>query len=152
MRAQDSLALEDEQAVERLPLRKSAAYDGRTQSIGDARKFTQAFLSRVQSVQVSPSSLAMAQLVVSELVTNACKYAPGRLLLDLEVDKGVLAVTVWDTDPGLPAALGSDPGRVGRHGLEIILAVSRSIDAHREPVGKRITALIGLTGELTDPT
>jgi hypothetical protein len=34
---------------------------------------------------------------------------------------------------------------VGRHGLEITRAVSRSYEAHREPVGKRVTALIALT-------
>ncbi|WP_431961822.1 ATP-binding protein [Actinacidiphila sp. bgisy160] len=52
------------------------------------------FLSEAQAVHISPSSMAMAQLVVSELVTNACKYAPGPFLLELEVDEEVLAVTV----------------------------------------------------------
>ncbi|MFJ4126595.1 ATP-binding protein, partial [[Kitasatospora] papulosa] len=38
---------------------------------------------------------------------------------------------------------------VGQHGLEIVIALSRSFEMHREPVGKRIKATITLT---SDPT
>ncbi|MFI2906958.1 ATP-binding protein [Streptomyces sp. PDY-4] len=84
------------------------------------------------------------QLVVTELVTNARKYAPGPCLLTLEVKEGVVEVTVWDSEPRLPVAQATDPGRVGQHGLEIVTAVCRSFEMHREPVGKRITAAVGL--------
>ncbi|MGA5900254.1 ATP-binding protein [Streptomyces venetus] len=86
----------------------------------------------------------MVQLVVSELVTNTRKYAPGPSLLTLEARDGAVEVTVWDTEPRLPAIQNSDPDRVGQHGLEIVTAVCRSFEVHREPVGKRITATVDL--------
>jgi anti-sigma regulatory factor (Ser/Thr protein kinase) len=45
--------------------------------------------------------MGTTQLVVSELVTNACKYAPGPVLLDLHTDGDIVKVSVWDTDPTL---------------------------------------------------
>ncbi len=90
----------------------------------------------------------MTQLVVSELVTNARKYAPGPVLLDLLITGNLLEVAVWDSGPVLPMARAADVGRVGQHGLEIVMAVCRSFEARREPVGKRITARIAL---LDDP-
>jgi anti-sigma regulatory factor (Ser/Thr protein kinase) len=89
----------------------------------------------------------MTQLVVSELVTNARKYAPGPALLELRVAGARVEVTVWDSDPSLPVARAAEPGRVGQHGLEIVMAVAQSFEAHREPVGKRITAGIALADE-----
>lgn len=87
------------------------------------------------------------QLVVSELVTNARKYAPGPCLLTLEVNQGVLEVTVWDSNPSLPVAQAPDPERVGQHGLEIVMALCRSFEMHREPVGKRIAAAVALAND-----
>ncbi|MGW2897511.1 ATP-binding protein [Streptomyces sp. NPDC001212] len=71
----------------------------------------------------------MVQLLVSELVTNAPKYAPGPCMLTLEATGGAVGVTVWDSEPTLPTARAADPGRVGRHGLEIVLAVSEGFTA-----------------------
>ncbi|GHD85482.1 ATP-binding protein [Streptomyces naganishii JCM 4654] len=128
----------------------SVAYDGSPQSIADARAVAREFLTEVQSVHglpVSARAMGMVQLVVSELVTNACKFAPGPCLLNLEMDQGAVQVTVWDTDPSLPVARAADPGRVGQHGLEIIMAVSQSFEVHREPVGKRIKAAVVLADD-----
>ncbi|GAA4547502.1 hypothetical protein GCM10023097_29430 [Streptomyces collinus] len=41
----------------------------------------------------------------------------------------------------------ADAGRVGQHGLEIVMAVCRSIEIRREPVGKRIRAAIVLADD-----
>lgn len=87
----------------------------------------------------------LTQLVVSELVTNARKYAPGPVLLDLRIVGDVIEVVVWDGDPVLPVARAADAGRVGQHGLEIVMAVAQGFEAQREPVGKRTTARIALT-------
>jgi hypothetical protein len=54
---------------------------------------------------------------------------------------------VWDSDPVLPVARAADAGRVGQHGLEIVMAVAEGFGAQREPVGKRITARIALAEE-----
>lgn len=125
----------------------SAAYDMGSGEIARARGFARDFLSDAQSshgLDVSTRALDVAQLVVSELATNVCKYAPGPCLLDLEVDGGMLVITMWDSGSVLPTALHADPTRAGQHGLEIVLAVCQSFEVRREPVGKRIRVGISL--------
>ncbi|MFI1654976.1 ATP-binding protein [Streptomyces sp. NPDC020472] len=120
------------------------------EDIAVARELARAFLADVQAVHglpVSERAMSVVELVVSELVTNARKYAPGPCLLTLEVVGGAVEVTVWDSNPTLPAVLAPDPTRIGQHGLEIVMAVGRSFAVHREPVGKRITTAIALADE-----
>ncbi|MFF8595213.1 ATP-binding protein [Streptomyces sp. NPDC015220] len=119
--------------------------------IAQARHRAAGFLARVQAehgLPVSQRAMDVTQLVVSELVTNARKYAPGPALLDLRITGDTVEVVVWDSDPVLPIARAADAGRVGQHGLEIVMAVCQGFEAQREPVGKRITARIAL---LDDP-
>lgn len=91
--------------------------------------------------------MGMVQLVVSELVTNARKYAPGPCLLDLEIIEGAVRISVWDSSTAQPSVQAADPERVGQHGLEIVMAVSQTFCVHREPVGKRITASVVLADD-----
>ncbi|MGI5484836.1 ATP-binding protein [Streptomyces lavendofoliae] len=131
-------------------LSASAAYDGAPSCIGDARHLATGFLTEVQGLHglpVSERALGMTQLVVSELVTNAVKYAPGPVILDLQITGGAVRISVWDSDPALPDIAATDPQRVGRHGLEITLAVSQAYEVQREPVGKRVTAVIALADD-----
>ncbi|MEU5312825.1 ATP-binding protein [Streptomyces sp. NPDC021562] len=123
------------------------ALDGADGCIAGARHRTSEFLTRAQSVHglpVTARTMDLAQLVVSELVTNALKYAPGPVLLRLGIAGGAVEIEVWDSDPTLPLARAADAGRVGQHGLEIVLAVVQGFEAHREPVGKRVTARLAL--------
>ncbi|MFF7946228.1 ATP-binding protein [Streptomyces griseorubiginosus] len=131
------------------PITVSAAFEGSAE-IAEARQLARSFLTEVQAVHglpVSERAMGMVQLVVSELVTNSRKYAPGPCLLTLEVNDGAVEVTVWDSEPILPLAKAANPGRVGQHGLEIVMAVCRSIEMHREPVGKRIKATVVLADD-----
>ncbi|MFI6438487.1 ATP-binding protein [Streptomyces sp. NPDC050759] len=124
----------------------SAAFEG-SEEIAQARDLARSFLADVHAVHglpVSGRAVGVVELVVSELVTNARKYAPGPCLLTLEVNEGAVEVTVWDSEPRLPLAQGADPNRVGQHGLEIVTAVCQSFEMHREPVGKRIKTAIVL--------
>ncbi|MEV5355739.1 ATP-binding protein [Streptomyces sp. NPDC052693] len=124
----------------------SAAFEG-TEAIAQARDHAGMFLRVLRAehgVSVPERATNIVQLVVSELVTNTRKYAPGPSLLTLEAREGVVSVTVWDAEPRLPVVRGADPVRVGQHGLEIVRAVCRSLEVHPEPVGKRITATIDL--------
>ncbi|MFG1807468.1 ATP-binding protein [Streptomyces sp. NPDC049040] len=131
------------------PITVSAAIDS-SQEIAAARGISRDFLTTLQTAHGLPVSqrlIDVAQLVVSELVTNAGKYAPGPCLLTLEIREGAVEVTVWDSCTTLPAVLPPDPARVGQHGLEVVMAVSRSFEVHREPVGKRIKAAIVLADD-----
>jgi len=140
---------QDEEPLDDRLISVSAAFEG-NEEIAEARNLARSFLADVQEVHgvaVAERAAGIVQLVVSELVTNARKYAPGPCLLTLEVNEGVVEVTVWDSEPCLPVAQAADPGRVGQHGLEIVMAACRSFEMHREPVGKRIVAAVVLTDD-----
>ncbi|WP_404200388.1 ATP-binding protein [Streptomyces tauricus] len=121
-----------------------------TAGIGEARGLARDFLTTVQAqhgLPVSARAVDIVQLVVSELVTNARKYAPGPCLLDLEISGGAVQISVWDSSTTQPSILAADPQRIGQHGLEIVMAVSQTFCVHREPVGKRITASVVLADD-----
>ncbi|MEU9784390.1 ATP-binding protein [Streptomyces phaeochromogenes] len=108
----------------------SGAFEG-SEDIALARDLARNFLTDVQAVHglpVSGRAMGIVQLVVSELVTNVRKYAPGPCLLTLEVSGGSVKVTVWDSNPTPPAILAPDPLRIGQHGLEIVMAVGHCGD------------------------
>lgn len=128
-------------------LRASYALDGDGAWIAEARRLAAAFLTRARAedgLQVSTRVVEITQLVVSELVTNARKYAPGPVGLDLRLSGDALEVIVHDGNPDAPVARNADPGRVGQHGLEIVMAVAQALDVRQEAAGKSITARISL--------
>ncbi|MFF5505624.1 ATP-binding protein [Streptomyces roseolus] len=135
----------------------SGLFEG-SEDIAVARELARAFLADARTghgLAVSEDAAGAVELVVSELVTNARKHAPGPCLLTLEVVGGAVEVSVWDSNPALPAVHGPDPTRIGRHGLEIVMALGQSFAVHREPVGKRVTAVValadGIPGAPVDP-
>lgn len=133
---------------EELPAETMVALDGEDGCIARARRLTHEFLSRVQhrdGLTVSARAMDLSQLVVSELVTNALRYAPGPVLLHLRIAGAAVEIAVWDSDPVLPTPHAPDPTRVGQHGLEIVRAVAEYLDVTREPIGKRIVARLGLS-------
>ncbi|AYN44049.1 ATP-binding protein [Streptomyces dangxiongensis] len=146
-----ALVSEDGTAPETPTLHTTVALEGDGADIAQARHLAAQFLTRARaehSLPVSQRAVDLTQLVVSELVTNARKYAPGPVLMDLRIVGDVVEVVVWDSGPVMPVARAADAGRVGQHGLEIVLAVAQGFEVQREPVGKRITARIAL---LDDP-
>jgi hypothetical protein len=132
---------------ERGRVETTVALDGESGCIAGARESTGYFLTSVQrdhGVPVSARTMDLAQLVVSELVTNALRHAPGPVLLHLRIAGAAVEIAVWDSKPALPVSREADPTRVGQHGLEIVMAVAQDVDVVREPVGKRIVARLGL--------
>ncbi|WP_405771141.1 ATP-binding protein [Streptomyces sp. NBC_00080] len=130
------------------PAETTVALDGKDGCIARARRLTGDFLRRVQrrdGLAVSDRAMDLSQLVVSELVTNALRYAPGPVLLQLRIAGAAVEIVVWDSDPVLPVPQTPDPTRVGQHGLEIVRAVVENFVVAQEPVGKRIVARLGLS-------
>ncbi|UXX96763.1 ATP-binding protein [Streptomyces sp. AD2-2] len=129
-------------------MRAEYALDGGDGCIAEARHHAIVFLDRARTghdVQVSQRAVDLTQLVVSELVTNALTHGSGPVLMELRLTNDRVDVVVRDSDPTLPAAWAADPGRIGRHGLEIVKAVAEGLFIEQEPVGKRITARIALS-------
>ncbi|MBV2356328.1 ATP-binding protein [Streptomyces sp. J2-1] len=126
----------------------TVALDGDGPCIAEARHLTADYLTRTRAADgpaVTERAVGLAQLVVSELVTNARKYAPGPILVSLGIDGQVLEIEVWDSAPELPAPRAADPRRIGQHGLEIVEAVAERLTVRPETVGKRVTARLRLT-------
>lgn len=136
-------------------MRAGYALDGEDGCIADARRHAVTFLDWARTdhhLAVSARAMDFTQLVVSELVTNALKYAPGPVLMELRISAHVVDVVVWDSDPVVPAARAADPDRIGQHGLEIVKAVAEDLLIEQEPVGKRITARIALADPSSNGT
>lgn len=135
-------------------IRVGFALGGDDGCIADARQRAVAFLKQAgedYGLTVPARAKHLIQLVVSELVTNAYKYAPGPVLVELGLTARAVEVVVWDSDPTVPTARTADPGRIGGHGLEIVKAVTDALSVHQETVGKRVAARILLAGVSRTP-
>jgi anti-sigma regulatory factor (Ser/Thr protein kinase) len=122
-------------------------FDGESASISAARAFTAGFLAQARdelAFAYPDRVVCDAQLVVSELVTNAVKYAPGPCAVRLEISGRLLEITVWDNEPAVPEPLPQEPGRIGRHGLEVVTALCERFEVRSHGVGKGVTALVAL--------
>ncbi|MET9463785.1 ATP-binding protein [Streptomyces sp. NPDC006544] len=64
-------------------------------------------------------------LVVSELVTNAVRHAPGPLVLELGLVPGGIGIAVRDTGAGLPHS--RTPDLTGGRGWRIVQSLARRV-------------------------
>ncbi|MER5966118.1 ATP-binding protein [Streptomyces sp. NPDC002057] len=131
-------------------LSASVSYDGADTGdgiIAAARDFTADFLTAAPAGGAGPVSqdhVDLARLVVSELVTNAVRHAPGPCLVLLELYEEALDISVVDGLEAAPVARPHDPRRVGQHGLEIVVAVCESVSVEPQRTGKRVRARLSL--------
>ncbi|MCX4993153.1 hypothetical protein [Streptomyces sp. NBC_00568] len=82
------------------PLEASLALDSDGSRIAQARHLAAAFLTKVRDDHGIPDMTATVETVqpiVSELVTNAHKYAPGPAHLHLRITGPVLRIELWDS-------------------------------------------------------
>ena len=124
------------------PRRAVCALDGLHGSVGAARDFTRAFLA--DAAEALPASvLEDVLLVVSELVTNAVRHAPGPCALDLTQDRDQVTIAVSDSFAALPvprrADLTSGTGGLGWH---LLGDLARYVRVAARPDGKTITAVL----------
>ncbi|MEU0742968.1 ATP-binding protein [Streptomyces sp. NPDC006134] len=129
------------------PLRRAAHYTGDPGCIAEARSFASLFLDQLRTEWCAPigsRTEGAVLLVVSELVTNADRHSQGPYILELEGTDASVTVGVYDSSGALPRRFPRDPERVGRHGLEIVHALTESVTVERVPVGKRVRAVVPL--------
>ncbi|WP_329282108.1 ATP-binding protein [Streptomyces sp. NBC_01451] len=126
-------------------LRYSAVWDTTDASIADARAAVRTLLADAgHQPQHRPSQ--DAQLVVSELVTNALRHAPGPGGLALEVtpDAALLRITVRDSSRRPPVLRAHDVRRVGGHGLHLVTRLCDQLHTIGLETGKQIVAHLRL--------
>lgn len=128
------------------PLRARREWDAGVPSLSEAREAVGALLARVGPVPAR-RVVQDAQLVVSELVTNAFKHAAGpfALLLELSPDGGALRIGVTDGSPDPPRPQPPDPGRIGGHGLRLVTLLCATWEVTPHHGGKQVTATLPLT-------
>ncbi|WP_250402151.1 ATP-binding protein [Streptomyces cellostaticus] len=126
-------------------LRFGATWAEGSLRIADARGAVRTLLARAGH----PPGLRVnqdAQLVVSELITNALRHAPGPcgMLLDVAPGRNELHVTVSDTSRRLPVVRAVDAERMGGRGLHLVLSICGRLRVVRHAQGKRVTAVVPL--------
>ncbi|MEU2775715.1 ATP-binding protein [Streptomyces sp. NPDC007162] len=127
------------------PLRYSVAWDAADASVADARTAVRTLLARAGHDPGDRPSQD-AQLVVSELVTNALRHAPGPAALALEVspDADLLRITVSDSSPRPPELPAHDARRVGGHGLHLVNRLCGRLHTVAQATGKQVVAHLNL--------
>ncbi|WP_195908267.1 ATP-binding SpoIIE family protein phosphatase [Nostocoides sp. HKS02] len=76
---------------------------------------------------------------ISELITNAVLHAGTESHLTIDLDSGVLAVTVADSgNRGEPLLTGADAMAVRGRGLSLVRAIADSFGAHRTSAGTTV--------------
>jgi anti-sigma regulatory factor (Ser/Thr protein kinase) len=82
-----------------------------------ARRFVR---SALESVEADPVVVETAELLTTELVTNAIVHAGGKSHLFIRAAKGVVRVEITDPDDRLPAMAAPDTDSPGGRGLVIV--------------------------------
>ncbi|WP_435271410.1 ATP-binding protein [Streptomyces sp. 1222.5] len=123
--------------------------DGARGAVTEARLATQNFAAAVGCSGETENDLS---LVVSELVTNACRHAPGPCRMRLEADDESVTVEVWDSVsclPNFPTASCTEPDicdhtslRCGGYGLQIVASLCRELKGLLGDDGKTVRAIL----------
>ncbi|MEU0443799.1 ATP-binding protein, partial [Streptomyces sp. NPDC006186] len=97
---------------------------------------------------LSTEMVRTAELLVSELITNAVQYAgTGSVSLAVCLDEAVLRIEVCDTSPVLPQPALPDADSEGGRGLFLVAALADRYHAEPTETGKRCWAEIDLTSK-----
>jgi anti-sigma regulatory factor (Ser/Thr protein kinase) len=110
-------------------------FDGVTGCIAESRAAAVAFL-RLHVPHARTTFRDDVLLVISELVTNAVRHAPGPLTLKLRLLPGGIGITVLDTSPSLPRP--RTPDRTGGRGWPIVQSLAHRVNVVPGPHGKTV--------------
>src|SRR5277367_1265207 len=79
-----------------------------------------------------------AEVIVSELVTNAIRASGQPVTLRLRAGRQTLLIEVHDAVPGIPEPAPHLPDAESGHGLEIVAALSERWGYHHPPGGGKV--------------
>lgn len=115
--------------------------DGAADSISEAREHARAFFA-LAVPPLDPILLFDALVVVSELVTNAVRHAPGPCELGLDDDGHRVTIAVSDTHATAPRPRPADMNGGGGLGWHVVRAMAASVDVQPRPEGKTIAVVL----------
>jgi two-component sensor histidine kinase len=90
------------------------------------------------AVAVSPSAARTAELLASELVTNAVTHGRGSVRVVMEYDTDGLAVTVSDEEPSPPVVSDGPVSATSGRGLRLVDVLSSDWGVVRGRTGKEV--------------
>lgn len=128
-------------------LRYAAAWGPSRPHAAEARRDVRAVLAHAphgDRPTVPASRLMDAELVVSELITNALRHAPGPCALTLRLTGTELTISLYDTSPDAPVVQPPDRRRVGGHGLYLVHSVSDRVVVTPGAAARRSPPICGL--------
>jgi anti-sigma regulatory factor (Ser/Thr protein kinase) len=117
-------------------------YNRHAASVGEARTWIDGFLTQRE---IEDTVRDDAQLVVSELVTNALMHGDGALVLRASIIDAAVQVSVTDSGDALPEVLPIDPARIGGLGLIVVDRVASDWGVAAFPGGKTVWAALALS-------
>jgi serine phosphatase RsbU (regulator of sigma subunit)/anti-sigma regulatory factor (Ser/Thr protein kinase) len=91
-----------------------------------------------------------SELLVSELVTNAIKYANGKVGLRLILEPDTLTCEVRDSSPALPRVLQVDRDAENGRGLHVVSQMAARWGARRTPTGKVVWCAQAVPADVTE--
>lgn len=118
--------------------RHRISLDSSSQSPAKARAMTAGVVADLH-LEALGEDLA---LVVSELVTNAIRYATPPLELEIEANDDAVTVAVADGSPGRPAAKAPADDAEGGRGLALIDLLAAETGVRPHPPGKTVWAAL----------
>jgi anti-sigma regulatory factor (Ser/Thr protein kinase) len=117
------------------------ALPGGPDSIGAAREHARAFL--LGADPALPATTARdVLLAVSEMVTNAVRYAPGACTLEISLDERRVCIHVTDTSSTVPEARAGMFDGSGGFGLHLLHALAGDVETVRHAGGKTVSVCL----------
>ncbi|MEU9237255.1 ATP-binding protein [Streptomyces subrutilus] len=113
-------------------------FDGAPGCIAEARETAAVFLRHHAAEPAGPTFHDDVLLVVSELVTNAVRHAPGPFVLEIGLVPGGIEIAVRDTSPRPPHS--RPPDRTGGRGWGIVQTLARRVRVVPGQGGKTVHA------------
>jgi anti-sigma regulatory factor (Ser/Thr protein kinase) len=117
-----------------------ASFPPHPRNVRHARRITRTALAAWGATDLVDS----AEMVVSELVTNAMRYGSGPVDLTLALTETGLRVSVTDEGTALPSAREAGEDAVGGRGLQIVRLLAESWDVVVRLTGKTVTCVLAL--------
>ncbi|SEK30078.1 ATP-binding protein [Streptacidiphilus jiangxiensis] len=123
-----------------------ASFPPHPRNVRHARRITRTALAAWGATELVDS----AEMVVSELVTNAMRYGSGPVDLTLALSETGLRVSVTDEGTTLPTAREAGADALGGRGLQIVRLLAESWDVVVRLTGKTVTCVLALDPKRAD--